>query len=705
MVFYPVTTRWDWARPQCMPQYAWVDFVSGMPALLAHVRTAQEGMIDDNEQFKILHNFVLPIFNSYWDELRATAIVAEDVNAGDVKLPISRPFYGDTGSPTNGFFTFPFAYIKVGGDLYHIVLANSATKLLLREPLRKPYPKGTLVSSWAFSEEIELEGRDIISPMALAAASRDPAVIDEAIGMMGEIYDRQKIFLEDGSFRNEPGSYGNSSYVFPEALLNVERLLGREALTAIPAGVWRKMYNCLIYASDFVFSNGLHPHLNGGGCMNQLRPYCGLDGLVDMLEGLFPEDRESIDLYRRISGQVQNRIPGDIIDNRNFVVNGWGYAMLRSKNGSWDRGMETLLSSKHLLSDPGDHVSRDCLGVVVYGLGAILTPRYGYSWIGFHPPFLNQVMADDNRENRYYGSFWHFDGREELPSAVAHTGDGLDCSELPFRRSRWNIQFPEYLFDAYFIDANDGSAHQYDWCFINMGDLEIVEPAGLSWQDYSAFLDGYWPEPGTRGEGERTIASKTPGNVVADWRISNESWDREVHVDETLLRNPPQHSGRLRLIMADDTPSDIINAQIGWYTQPNGEETLANSQDILVVRKNAVSHAFINTLEPIADDEEAYVKDVVVIATGNHNQQLVKVSTVEGEDWVYLSGQWSARPDGNQPVAGIVTDADMLAWRVVDNEVTRFYLANGSYADTPHGFWDFGSHGNHYAGGIDNVGQ
>ena len=94
-----------------------------------------------------------------------------------------------------------------------------------------------------------------------------------------------------------------------------------------------------------------------------------------------------------------------------------------------------------------------------------------------------------------------------------------------------------------------------------------------------------------------------------------------------------------------------------------------------------------------------------MIATGNHNQQLVKVSTVDGEDWVYLSGQWSARPDGNQPVAGIVTDADMLAWRVVDNEVTRFYLANGSYADTPHGFWDFGSHGNHYAGGIDNVGQ
>jgi len=256
----------------------------------------------------------------------------------------------------------------------------------------------------------------------MSAASRDPAIIDETIGMIGDIYDRQKIFLEDGSFRNEPGSYGNMSYIFPEALLNVQHLLGRDALTAIPARVWSKMHNCLIYASDFVFSNGLHPHLNGGGCMNQLGPYCGLDGLVDMLEELFPEDRENIDLYRRISEQVQNRMPGDSIDNRNFVVDGWGYAMLRSENGSWDRGMETLLSSKYLMNDPGDHVSHDSLGLVIYGLGAILTPRYGYSWIAYHPPFLNQVMVDDDRENGYYGSFWHFDGRKELPSAVAHTG-------------------------------------------------------------------------------------------------------------------------------------------------------------------------------------------------------------------------------------------------------------------------------------------
>jgi len=311
-------------------------------------------------------------------------------------------------------------------------------------------------------------------------------------------------------------------------------------------------------------------------------------------------------------------------------------------------------------------------------------------------------MVDDDREgNRYYGSFWHFDGRKELPSAVAHTGDGIDSSELPFRRSRWDIQFPEYLFDAYFIDANDAAEHQYDWCFINMGDLEIVEPTQLTWQDYTTFLDGYWPKPGTRGEGERTIASKTPGNVVADWRISNEPWDREVHVDETLLRNPPQHSGRLRLTMADDTPSDLIQAEIGWYAQPNGSQTLANSQDILVVRKNAVSHAFIDTLEPIADDEEAYVKDVVVVERGNHNQQLVKVTTIEGQDWVYLSGNWGWRPDGDWPVSSVTTDADIVVWRVINNVVRRVYLAGGSYANTPHGSWDFGSPGKYYVADAD----
>lgn len=155
--------------------------------------------------------------------------------------------------------------------------------------------------------------------------------------------------------------------------------------------------------------------------------------------------------------------------------------------------------------------------------------------------------------------------------------------------------------------------------------LEIVEPVGLSWRNYTAFLDGYWPDPDTRGAGERTIASKPGGRIVADWRISNGPW--VPRGDETLLRFTPEHSGRLRLIMADDSPGSIINAQIGYERQGNGEQSQANPQDILVIRKIAPSHAFVDTLEPIADDEEAYVKDVVVLERGSRNQQLVKVTT------------------------------------------------------------------------------
>lgn len=307
-------------------------------------------------------------------------------------------------------------------------------------------------------------------------------------------------------------------------------------------------------------------------------------------------------------------------------------------------------------------------------------------------------MVDNDREgNRYYGSFSHFDGRKELPSAVAHTGDGNDCSELDFDMSRWCIQFPEYLFDAYFIEAKDVNEHQYDWCFINMGDLEVVEPNELVWEPYQQFLDGYWPTPGTRGEGERTIASKTPGNVVADWKISNGPW--VPYGDETLLRFTPEHGGCLRLIVADDSPGHLINAQIGYYDKPDFFQ--ANSLDILVVRKNAVSHAFVDTLEPIADDEEAYVKDVEVVERGNYNQQLVKVTTAEGEDWVYLSGNWGVRPDDDWPVSSVTTDADIVVWRVINNVVRRVYLAGGSYANTPQGSWNFGSPGKYYVADAD----
>ena len=690
LVFYPVTYRWDWVRPYYFSPYSF-DTIAGKNLLAAYVRTAQEGSISDEEQFRILHNLVLPIFNSYWDELRVTAFLAQDANVGDKLIFLDRSAYGVTGSPVDGFSTIPPGYIKIGNDLHEIINGTDYNNLILKKPLSKSYLKGTPVTSWAYIEELELEGRDLRSLVVLAAASRDWAVIDEALKNISDILTEQNIFLEDGSFRNPPGSYATGYDYYLTAVM-LRRLFGNEALKAIPQEIWDKFYNGLIYTCEFPFSNGQVPSLTGGGTVNQLsRDY--FHG-VELLEELFPDDTENISLYKRISNQEKNRQPGDLIDNHNFVIHGWGYAMLRSEGRTWDRGMETLLASKYLMSNPGDHVSHDCLGIVLYGLGTILTPRYGGCWAAFAPPFMNQIMIDNSPwENEYYGSYWHFDGREELPSAVAHTGDGDNCSNLNFDMSRWCIQFPEYLFDTYFIKAKDLDTHQYEWNLFNMGEMEIVEPKALTWDACPEFLDGYWPTIGTRGAGERTIATKPAGRIIADWYISDGSWD--PYGDPKLLRYTPAHNGRLRLIACDNSSSSLINAQIGFYPCP-ASDFQANSQDILVIRKNAISHAFVNTLEAIADDKEAYVIDVEVIDNGNHNQQLVKVTTSEGEDWIYLSGQWNSGPNGENPVSGIYTDADIVVWRIVNNATKRIYIANGSYANTAYGSWNFGTVGNHY---------
>ena len=698
MVFYPVSIRWDWARPYYLPAGVF-DSVGGKFTLAAHVRAAQENLVDNDEQFRILHNLVLPILTSYWDELRVTGTLAQDANEGDMSIYFDRPAYGQTGSPIEGFDIYGGAgYVKIAGEPHPRSQIGGNNKITLTTPLPKAYPKGTPVSSWAYREDLELEGRDLRSLVTIAAASRDWAVIDELSHSISELLEKQHIFLSDGSFRNQPGSYG-TGYDYYRIPIMLRGFFGEPGVANISPEVWQKLHNGLIYTCQFPFSNGMVPSLTATGSNNQL-PRSYFFGL-ELLGELFPEDQENLMRYRRVTEQEASRVPGDQIDNENFVIHGWGYAMLRSENGSWDRGMETLLASKFLVSDPGDKVSNDCLGIVVYGLGTILTPRYGSAWVSDLPPYVNQVMVDNDSDwwnNRHYGSFWHFDGREELPCAVAHTGDGINSSDLPFRKSRWCIQFPEYLFDAYFIEAKDGSEHQYDWCLINMGNLEVVEPLGLSWSNYDAFLSDYWPVD--EGAGEKAIAGKSagrlqiPGKIVADWRFTNNPWDRNVHTDETLLRYPPQHSGKLRLIMPDNGENYLIKAEIGYHDKPDHFQ--ANSQDILAVRKIGSSHVFVDTLEPIADDEEAYVKDVVVVERGNYNQQLVNVTTAEGQDWVYLSGNWDWRPDGDQPVPSITTDADIVVWRVINNVVRRVYLAGGSYANTPHGSWNFASSGKHY---------
>ena len=55
--------------------------------------------------------------------------------------------------------------------------------------------------------------------------------------------------------------------------------------------------------------------------------------------------------------------------------------------------------------------------------------------------------------------------------------------------------------------------------------------------------------------------------------------------------------------------------------------------------------------------------------------------------------------NGDHPIPNITTDADLVVWRIEDGRVTRVYLANGSYAVTSDGYWQFESVGNHYAEG------
>ena len=66
------------------------------------------------------------------------------------------------------------------------------------------------------------------------------------------------------------------------------------------------MHAYLINACRFVFSNGMIPHLNAGGCMNQLPRACSIEGLLEMLQILFPEDRGAVERYSRVSAQESN---------------------------------------------------------------------------------------------------------------------------------------------------------------------------------------------------------------------------------------------------------------------------------------------------------------------------------------------------------------------------------------------------------------
>ena len=210
---------------------------------------------------------------------------------------------------------------------------------------------------------------------------------------------------------------------------------------------------------------------------------------------MFPEENTLIARYEKIIRQEQQRQPGSIVENRSFKVDGWGYAMLRGP-GFWDRRMETLLASKHLKFDLGDHVSRDCLGLCLFAHGALLTPDYGYHWMNDVDLLVNRVRIDGQEAKHIWGDFLHFDDHPQMPSAVAATDMCTTRSTTPglARQQRWCVQLKEYLLDVDLIRPRDGKEHRCQWGFRNLGEVSIATPAGLTLQP-AVNADG---SPGTR---------------------------------------------------------------------------------------------------------------------------------------------------------------------------------------------------------------
>lgn len=382
--------------------------------------------------------------------------------------------------------------------------------------------------------------------------------------------------------------------------------------------------------------------LNGGGAKNQLTrlpgdPYDPLNPIsLQLLRKVFPTETNLIERYERIISQEVTRTPGSFVDNRSFKVNGWGYAMLRGV-GPWDKRMETLLSSKKLNFDPDDHVSNDALGICLFAHGALMTPRYGYHWLGYPALLLNRVGIDRKeplgKEPKVWGDFLHFDSDPQLPSAIAYTDMAEPHQTTPglARQERWNIQMPEYLFDAYFVNARDNRPEIIEWGFRNLGEVSIVSPQvtlspaknddGTPWDPF-----GYYRE-NTKHDGQ---GFQTDQMWQAEWTMNEGSivWG-PTYVNPTFGRNFPYPlvGSKLRLTMAAEPGTKVVTA---WLVGPGRDETVQLRQDLAVVRRDAATAAFIDTLEPISS--EPLVLRVEVIDRAADGALAVKVTTREGTD-------------------------------------------------------------------------
>lgn len=664
MPFYPVD-RWDSAQPLILPVIQYERTGTGL--LASYLRLVQEKVISDDEHFRILHNVILPLYTAFRDDLRIGGTLAEAARAGDTTIRVQR----DT-APNIFPEEMTGDWLRIGSgattDYVRVQRRDGEGKIELGTdfpgPLKFDHPAGEVWVSFHMREWLELEATEIWSFLTLAAASRDSAIVEQCIDMLATLYETQNVFKEDGSFANEPGSYGWSAFEYIALAGQIRDFLGEDVLLA---ALWDRLLKALVLWNDFPFSDGLHPMLNRGGGNNQLGRQ---DDAFKLLVELFPEQTDLIQRYRTIIDQEKKRAPGTTVDNRSFLAEGWGYAMLRGP-GTWDSRMETLIASKKILSTPGDHTSRDTLGIVIFANGAIMTPRYGYDWRSSAFPLLNMVRID-HEEPAYWGDFLHFDPDPNLPSAVAFTDMAVPYQTAPglARQERWLVQLPEYLFDAYFVRPNDGQSHVYEWGYRNLGEVaplasvplnEVKNADGTPWEPFKDYL---------KNTSQRGQAFTTDTAWGAQWTMN------EGNVSFPTDYPHPPKGATMRLTMEGASGTRVI---LAWLDGPARNDKANLRQDFVVVERSGTNVTFISAFEPVKPGQQARVQEVVTLATDPPGPaRVVKVVTRDGADYFLVGTPDFAAKRAPRQIGPFTTDAALAFLRVQGGKVVNWMFAGGS---------------------------
>ena len=684
--YYPVY-RWDTAMPDILPVVQYER--TGTTLLASYIKLVQNKVVSDNEHFRFLHNVVLPLYLAFRDDLRLSGTLAAPVKAGDTQAQLARDtpplIYADdyigewlrigTGANTE--------YVRFDWGLGRSVPGLIRLGTGFPGPFKYDHAAGEPWVSFHLREWVELEGTDIWSFLAAAAASRDSAVMEQVGEIIETIFATQNIFRADGSFANEAGSYGWGNFDYLRLAEAVKRFLG--SVVTLSPSLEKQFLDSLHIWNQFPFSDGLHPMLNGGGPTNQL----GRDPLaMSLLQSMYPQDPK-IAKYQTIINQENNRQPGSSVNNWSYKVDGWGYAMLRGP-GPWDSRIETLLSSKHLLYDPGDHVSNDSLGLVIFANGAMMTPRYGYHWINDRSLFVNRVWIDRLTEPdlyRFWGDFYHFDDNRSLPSAVAYTDMARSWSATPglAHQERWLVQLPEYLFDSYFVKPRDGQVHIFEWGYRNLGNLGIVTPGISLSQAYNP--DGSLWDPfgyyrnntGHEGQGFTSDAM-----WQAEWTMNQGN----VTYSSPPYSNYPQVGAKLRLTMAATAATNVVTA---WLQGPGRNDSALFQQDFITVRRSGNDAVYIDTLEPLSPGSSPKVSSAEVIAQGSSGEQVVKVTTTSGVDWFLVGINNFSGQRSNRQIGPFKTDAFLAVVRIKNGTIYRGMFVGGSSFE----FWDGGLSANY----------